>query len=113
MDYVLEQLLDRYGKDLVYGGGLRVFTSIDLDIQQAAEAAVAKHLNAAYPLTAEKAQPEMAVVVLDHRTGHIKAMVGGREHKRMLSHNRAVHSLRQPGSAFKPIAVYAPALDLG
>jgi len=51
--------------------------------------------------------------VLDHRTGHIKAMVGGREHKRMLSHNRAVHSLRQPGSAFKPIAVYAPALDLG
>ncbi|SHH87464.1 penicillin-binding protein 1A [Caloranaerobacter azorensis DSM 13643] len=58
-------------------------------------------------------QPQSAVVIMDYRTGEIKALVGGRNVKGNKVLNRAVHSQRQPGSAIKPIAVYLPALDNG
>ena len=58
-------------------------------------------------------QPQSATVVLDYRTGHIKALVGGRDVKGQRILNRATASARQPGSAIKPIATYLPALDNG
>lgn len=57
-------------------------------------------------------QPQSAVVILDYRTGEIKALVGGRETKGTRLFNRAITG-RQPGSSIKPIAVYLPALDNG
>lgn len=58
-------------------------------------------------------QPQSASVILDYRTGHIKAIVGGRDVEGQRILNRATDSARQPGSAMKPIAVYLPALDNG
>lgn len=59
-------------------------------------------------------QPQSATVVLDYRTGEIKALVGGRDVMQSGSIlNRATASKRQPGSAMKPIAAYLPALDSG
>lgn len=58
-------------------------------------------------------QPQSATVVIDYRTGQIKALVGGRNIKGNKLLNRATSSQRQPGSSIKPIAVYLPALDNG
>lgn len=58
-------------------------------------------------------QPQSASVVIDYRTGHIKAIVGGRDIDGNRILNRATDSQRQPGSAIKPIAAYLPALDNG
>ena len=57
-------------------------------------------------------QPQASVVILDHTTGHVKAIVGGRgEKSTSLSFNRATYMVRQPGSAFKTLGVYPPALN--
>ncbi len=56
---------------------------------------------------------QAAMTIMDYRTGHIKAIVGGREKNGDLVFNRATQALRQPGSCFKVLASYAPAIDLG
>ena len=119
VDYVLTQLLKRHGPAQVYGGGLRVYTTLVPAIQAAAEEAFRLHLDPHYPLdaidptTGQKAiQPEAAGIFLDPRTGHILAMVGGRQHDESLELNRAWQAYRQTGSAFKPLS-YAAALELG
>lgn len=58
-------------------------------------------------------QPQSASSVIDYRTGHIKAIVGGRDVEGQRILNRATDSARQPGSTIKPVAVYLPALDNG
>lgn len=58
-------------------------------------------------------QPQSATVIMDYRTGQIKALVGGRDIEGNKLLNRATSSQRQPGSSIKPIAVYLPALDNG
>ncbi len=113
MDLVTEKLIAQYGEAEVFKGGLKVYTSLDQKIQRNAEAAMAKNSN--FPASGEDAdgqlQPQGAVVVLDPRTGQIKALVGGREHTQKRQWNRAVQTTRQPGSSFKPIAAYGPAMD--
>ena len=57
-------------------------------------------------------QPQASVVIIDQSTGYVKAIVGGRgEKEASLTLNRATSTRRQPGSTFKPIAVYAPAIE--
>ncbi len=59
-------------------------------------------------------QPQLSVVILDHHTGYVKALLGGRGDKSVSkSFNRAMDATRQPGSCFKVLAAYAPALDSG
>ncbi len=58
-------------------------------------------------------QPQSATVILDYKTGKIKAMIGGRNIEGSKTFNRAVDAARQPGSTIKPLSVYLPALDLG
>jgi len=113
LDYVLKQLLTRYPAEMVYGGGLRIYTSYSPAAQKAAEEAIAKVLDPVFPYKDGQDNIEAASVVLDVKTGQILAMVGGRHHEGMLGWNRAVDAKRQPGSAFKPIAVYVPALEEG
>ncbi|MBE3576754.1 MAG: PBP1A family penicillin-binding protein [Limnochordales bacterium] len=99
VDWITAELLTRYTPDLVYRGGLRVHTTLDLDVQRAAESALA-------------AQPHQgAIVVLDPKDGGVLAMVGGREYTTS-QFNRAVSAYRQPGSAMKPF-VYAVAFEKG
>lgn len=113
LDYVTEQLIEKYGEAVVFKGGLKVYTALNPAIQQAAENALSNSSN--FPSSAADAngvmQPQGAVAVLDSRTGQIVALVGGREHTHKRSWNRASQSTRQPGSAFKPIAVYGPAIE--
>ncbi|MGI6643612.1 MAG: transglycosylase domain-containing protein [Bacillota bacterium] len=112
LDYVLKQLLSRYPADLVYSGGLRVYTTYSPQAQEAAENAVAKVLDKDFPYEG-KDSLQAACVVLDSKTGHILAIVGGRKHEGMLGWNRAIDAKRQPGSSFKPIAAYVPAIEAG
>ncbi len=93
--------------------GLSVYTTVDLELQQAAERAVRgglTELEKRYPKLAKHGQPvEGALVALDATNGFTRAMVGGRDFSRS-QYNRATRSQRQPGSAFKPF-VYLAAID--
>ncbi len=103
-NYVTDQLVDRFGAPKVYGGGLRVTTTIDLGLQELARKAIAEHLD-------DPEGPEAALVALDPKTGNVLAMVGGRNYRES-QFNLAVQGQRQPGSAFKPF-VLATALEKG
>lgn len=108
VDYVTQSLIDKYGADAVYKDGLKVYTTLDLDMQEAAEEAMQKLPNVRTDSNGLQ-QPQGALVAIDPRTGYIKAMVGGRGNDQF---NRAVLAERQPGSAFKPF-VYLAALESG
>lgn len=113
VDYVTDQLVDKYGVNQVFRGGLRVYTTLDPKIQKIAEQALQNEKN--FPASTRdsegRIQPQGAVVVLDPHTGQIKALVGGREYTHQRGLNRATDIYRQPGSAFKPIIAYGPAIE--
>ncbi|MDD2444197.1 MAG: penicillin-binding protein 1A [Desulfotomaculaceae bacterium] len=113
LDYITDKLTDRYGEAEVFKGGLKVYTTLDPKIQLAAETAMARRAN--FPSSNTDAngilQPQGAVAVIEPGTGYIKALVGGREHTQKRQWNRATMTTRQPGSAFKPIAAYGPAVE--
>ncbi len=107
VDWIEQEMLDTLGPDLVYRGGLTIETTIDPDLQAAAEAAVAARLvNTDYPV-------DMSLVSLDPRTGEVLVMVGGRDYD-FSQVNLAVGGSTgfQPGSSFKPI-VMAQAFQQG
>jgi penicillin-binding protein 1A len=103
-EYVKQQLVGRYGSGKVFGGGLRVTTSIDLDLQKLARAAVERWLGGS-------GGPSAALVAIDPRDGRVLAMYGGTSFRES-QFNLAVQGERQSGSAFKPF-VLAAALSLG
>jgi len=111
-------LVQKFGWERVYQGGLRVYTTIDLEMQKAAEAEVANAIaEIEKRQAASKAKPiddqqlQAALVAMDPHTGQVRAMVGGRDFMQS-TFNRATQARRQPGSAFKPF-VYAAALERG
>jgi len=119
VDFIRKELEPRYGQVLLAKGGLRVYTTLNLKMQQTAtevlhrgiaeiEKTQAPQRNETAP---ESPLLEGALVALDPATGEIRAMVGGRDYARS-QWNRAVQARRQPGSAFKPF-VYAAAFDRG
>ena len=108
IDYVTQQMIEKYGADAVYQEGLKIYTTLDKDMQQAAEAAMQNLPNYSTDGSGNK-QPQGALVAIEPSTGYIKAMVGGRGTDQF---NRATMAERQPGSAFKPF-VFAAALENG
>ena len=104
IEYVKQQLIARYGTRTTFEGGLRVYTSLDLSKQAAAEAAIGQVLN-------QPGDPSAALVSLEPETGYIRAMVGGRDFS-VQKFNVANQGHRQPGSAFKPF-VLAAAMSKG
>ena len=104
VNYVKQQLIDEYGSAEVFGGGLKVVTTIDLDLQQSARDAISKWLT-------DPEGPSAALVAIDPRDGAVKAMIGGNNYRKS-QFNLAVQGVRQPGSAFKPF-VLATALRQG
>ncbi len=139
VELVRLHLQERYGADQVYEGGLKVFTTLDLELQQVAETALEEHLQK----LEEKIKPEQtreayleavaapaestatddaavpvrlkylqgALLAMDARTGHVYSLVGGRNFSES-AFNRATQAHRQPGSAFKPF-IYTAAFDNG
>jgi penicillin-binding protein 1A len=104
VEYVKQQLIAEYGAGRVFGGGLRVKTSIDLELQNKARDAVEKWLP-------ERNDPSAALVAIDPRDGRVLAMYGGSSFRES-QFNLAVQGERQAGSAFKPF-VLAAALAQG
>ncbi|QIA28093.1 PBP1A family penicillin-binding protein [Thermaerobacter sp. PB12/4term] len=115
VDYVRDQLAAQVPElaNQIYTGGFRIYTTLDLDMQQAAEAAVQRLDDLVAPLEEHQGipQPQVALIALDPSTGGIRAMVGGRDFE-TTPFNRAVRARRQPGSAFKPF-LYTAVLAAG
>lgn len=109
VDYVVQTLIEKYGADTVYKGGLKIYTTLDLDMQRAAEQSLHKYLPSMFTDSNGVMQPQGALVAIEPQTGYIRAMIGGRGTDEF---NRAVLAERQPGSAFKPF-VYLAALQAG
>lgn len=116
--FALEQVRlyveEKYGKDRLYKGGLKIYTAINSRLQRAGQKAVLKGLEEFESRGGQgkgRDQVEGALIALDPQTGYILAMVGGRDFSSS-QFNRATQASRQAGSAFKPI-VYAAALDKG
>ena len=115
------ELVERFGHERVYEGGLVVYTTLDLAMQKAAEAEVEhslKEIEARQAARRRKGAPapttpplQAALVALDPRTGEVRALVGGRDFSAS-PFDRARQARRQAGSAFKPF-VYAAAIEAG
>lgn len=105
-DYVRMVAVEQLGIDerLIAEGGVRIYTTLDPDIQAAAEEAVKNGIPAG-------SEQQAALIAIDPRNGHIKAMVGGRDYNTN-QYNRVFATTRQPGSSFKPF-VYLTALENG
>ncbi len=105
---------DSEATNLYFNGGLKIRTTIDKNMQSNLETEFNNREN--FPGTIEGSdgipQPQAAMVVLDYRTGQVKALIGGREIKARKVLNRAT-SPHQPGSTIKPLSVYTPAIDNG
>jgi len=108
ISHILKQLIDSYGEDVVYHGGLRVYTTLDTTMQATAEAIITRFVSE----EGEKYNfSQAALTSIDPRTGYIKAMVGGADFYES-KFNRVTQAKRQPGSAFKPF-VYTAAMEQG
>ena len=108
-DYVQNQL-----GDMIAGAPehLRIYTTIDMDLQRAAYAALTRQMTALDKIQSKRFEPgtlQAALVAMNAKTGEIVAMVGGRDYSKSQL-NRATDAYRQPGSVFKPF-VYATALN--
>ncbi len=115
-DYVIgetEDILQELGLDtgMVYTGGLHIYTALDPLVQSEMETAFTNENN--FPSSVSDNPVQCAMVVVDAHNGGIKGMMGGREHTTKRGFNRATDMARQPGSTFKPIAVYGPAVENG
>jgi len=103
MSWLRQQVVDLYGPGRAFGGGLQIHSSLDLDMQNAAQSIAQDTLSGVAPTA--------AAVVIDNATGQVKAMVGGSDYN---THpfNLATNGHRQPGSSFKPFTL-ATALSQG
>ncbi|MBA2349508.1 MAG: transglycosylase domain-containing protein, partial [Solirubrobacterales bacterium] len=105
VSWVRQQLVDRYGAQRAFEGGLKVRTTLDLELQQAAEVAVRNYLPGPNGPTA-------SLVAIDNDSGEVRAMVSGTKEFTDAPFNLATQGQRQPGSVFKPF-ILAEALKQG
>lgn len=134
---IRQYIKEKYGEGILYQGGLKVYTSLDMKLQNAAESAIGKKIDSLRSRIEDKyslshpsyttflpdtvdefgnkipAQKKIqgAFVAINNADGDVLAMVGGRSFEET-KFNRAVQALRQPGSAFKPI-IYTACIDNG
>lgn len=136
-EFIRQYIEKTYGVDELYNGGLKVYTTLDWDLQQVAEEAVRSHLDSLQARIDARHRPDdpkytrvlpdsldengdsirvykqiqAAAVTIENKTGNVLVMVGGRDFDKT-KFNRAVQAPRQPGSAFKPF-IYTAAMDNG
>lgn len=112
VDHVIEEALEALELDeenakALYTGGYIIYTTMDAAVQQRMEEVFNNDGN--FPNNSVQA----AMIVTDPATGEIRGIVGGRHQSAARELNRATQAFRQPGSSFKPVAVYAPAFEAG
>ncbi len=101
--WVQQQAIERYGAPRVFDGGLRIKTTLNLELQRAAEQAIGNYLS-------NPAGPSSALVAIENSTGEVRAMVGGRNYDET-PFNLATEGERQPGSSFKAFDLAAALED--
>lgn len=105
--HAILELVEKYGHDRAYGGGLRVTTTLDLDVQAKAQEIVRNGVERASGQRVRQG----AAVVMEPNTGRVLAIVGGKEWSEQDQYNRATLAERQPGSSMKPY-VWAAAMEI-
>ena len=117
MDDVISDLMEQKGMDeasatqLVYSGGLQIYTTMDLEVQSAMEEVFESD---EYFPDVDGVQPESAMVVVNPYNGNVLGIVGGRgEKKENRGWNRATMTTRQPGSSIKPLSAYSQGIEEG
>ena len=125
LDQVKRDLKEKYKytdeevNKLLANGGLKIYTTMDREMQDSAQEVLNERtsfnkliymLIQLLPINGTPAL-QAAAVIMDYRTGQIKAMVGGRGEQPARSTNRAYYALRSIGSTTKPLTVYGPAID--
>ncbi|EOU1701927.1 transglycosylase domain-containing protein [Clostridium perfringens] len=105
---------------LIANGGLKIYTSMDRNLQNNVQKVLddPNNYKAITNNPNEKNEDDVyklqaSATIIDYKTGHVKALVGGRGEQPAMSHNRAYYDLKSIGSATKPLTVYGPAIDLG
>lgn len=105
---------------LIANGGLKIYTSMDRNLQNNVQKVLddPNNYKAITNNPNEKNEDDVyklqaSATIIDYKTGHVKALVGGRGDQPAMSHNRAYYDLKSIGSATKPLTVYGPAIDLG
>lgn len=96
--FVRQQLVDRYGAGTTFGGGLKIHTTLDLEMQRAAEETISQIL--------PYGGPSAALVAIENKTGKIRVLYGGNDYQQR-PFNLATQGQRQPGSSFKPFTLVA------
>lgn len=107
IDQILDEAVRAVGEERLFRGGLKIYSTLEPEIQKKAEKVFQQ--SGLFP----SKEVEAALALVENGTGAVKALIGGREYEARRGFNRATQLSRQPGSAFKPIAVYAPAFESG
>ncbi len=114
LDAMIQELVKMYGEDVVYHGGIKVYSTMDSRLQADASTAVMDGMARLDELMGLDQgvgdKPQAALVAIDTASGAVKAMVGGRDYYTS-EFNRALNSRRQAGSGFKPFLYYAAFRD--
>lgn len=113
VDHLIQEAIERYHltQKEVLSGGLHIYTELNPRMQEALETVYQN--DALFPKGTDDQLVQSGAVLLDPKTGGIKALIGGRGEHVFRGFNRATQLKRQPGSAMKPLAVYTPALEQG
>ena len=105
-EYIRQQLEPKYGVEMFWKGGLKIYTTLDLNLQKKAEEIFEKRLSEYEQINSSKEEKSTstlqgAFVAIESKTGAIKIMIGGRNYKES-QFNRVIQAKRQAGSTFKP-----------
>jgi penicillin-binding protein 2A len=113
VDHVLDEAIKKYGftQDELLTGGYQIYTELDPHKQTAIEAVYEN--DSLFPNGTDQQMVQSGAILLDPKTGGIRALVGGRGDHVFRGYNRATQLIAQPGSTMKPLAVYTPALENG
>ncbi len=115
LDYVLNDMEEKYGKEFIHFGGLRIYTTLDSGMQKVAHEVAQGHTRFLESrMVKEEGQGplEASVVTIDNQSGAVRAMLGGLDYSKS-QFNRAVSNNRMPGSSFKPFVYMSAFENLG